>query len=196
MRLGRASNSSRFSLPSSPAPFNSTPVAAFRLVQQYRPGQSRRSSDCSTTTGSPDPTAKSAPSRAAARNTLADRTSHEAEAVRDRGGQGAGRRTDNQLDTTRVGDGKARAVSRTTHCSVTTASSCSASTACTSVPGPAATLPRNSRTIVSRRGLTDLMAVDTGVLSLFRVLRCNLHGIALSILFCILHSKLDEIIGT
>ena len=48
-----------------------------------------------------------------------------------------------------------RMVGRTAHCSATSASNCSASTAGTSVPRSAATSPRSSRTIVFRRGLAD-----------------------------------------
>ena len=48
-----------------------------------------------------------------------------------------------------------RMAGRTAHCSVTSASNCSASTAGTSVPRSAVTSPRSSRTIVFRRGFAD-----------------------------------------
>ena len=48
-----------------------------------------------------------------------------------------------------------RMVGRTAHCSATSASNCSASTAGTSVPRSAVASPRKSRTIVFRRGLAD-----------------------------------------
>ena len=48
-----------------------------------------------------------------------------------------------------------RTAGRTAHCSATSASNCSASIAGTSVPRSAATSPRSSRTIASRRGFAD-----------------------------------------